>query len=98
MESTTKSELIDKVSREFGEYKKKDVERAVNVIFDTMKLALINDQRIEIRGLGTFKVKERPARQGRNPKSGEGVAIPDRKIPFFKAGRALKLKLNADDA
>lgn len=97
MESTTKSELIDKVSREFGEYKKKDVERAVNVIFDTMKLALINDQRIEIRGLGTFKVKERPARQGRNPKSGEGVAIPDRKIPFFKAGRALKLKLNADD-
>jgi len=98
MESTTKSELIDKVSREFGEYKKKDVERAVNVIFDAMKLALINDQRIEIRGLGTFKVKERPARQGRNPKSGEGVAIPDRKIPFFKAGRALKLKLNADDA
>ena len=98
MESTTKSELIDKVSREFGGYKKKDVERAVNVIFDAMKLALINDQRIEIRGLGTFKVKERPARQGRNPKSGEGVAIPDRKIPFFKAGRALKLKLNADDA
>jgi integration host factor subunit beta len=96
MESITKSELIDKVSRQFSDYKKKDIERAVNVIFDSMKLALINDQRIEIRGLGTFKVKDRPARQGRNPKSGEGVSIPDRKIPFFKAGRALKLKLNID--
>lgn len=92
----TKSELIEKVSEQFPEYKKKDVERAVNVIFDSMKHALINDHRIEIRGLGTFRVKERDARNGRNPKSGEGVDIPDRKIPFFKAGRALKLKLNID--
>ncbi len=92
----TKSELIDKVAEQFPEYKKKDVERAVNVIFDSMKQALINDHRIEIRGLGTFRVKERDARNGRNPKSGEGVDIPDRKIPFFKAGRALKLKINID--
>lgn len=97
MECITKSELIDKVARQFEDFKKKDVERAVNVIFDSMKLALINDQRIEIRGLGTFKVKEREARQGRNPKSGEGVEIPNRKIPFFKAGRALKVRLNDDE-
>jgi integration host factor subunit beta len=92
----TKSELIEKVSNLFEQYKKRDVERAINTIFDSMKEALIQEQRIEIRGLGTFKVKEREARLGRNPKSGEGVDIPDRKIPFFKAGRALKVKLNED--
>mgnify|MGYP006444232305 CR=1 FL=1 len=92
----TKSELIEKVSDLFEQYKKRDVERAINTIFDSMKEALIQEQRIEIRGLGTFKVKEREARLGRNPKSGEGVDIPDRKIPFFKAGRALKVKLNED--
>ena len=92
----TKSELIEKVSDLFEQYKKRDVELAINTIFDSMKEALIQEQRIEIRGLGTFKVKEREARLGRNPKSGEGVDIPDRKIPFFKAGRALKVKLNED--
>ena len=59
-----------------------------------MKEALINDQRVEVRGLGTFRVKQRDARNGRNPRSGESVDIPDRKIPFFKAGRSLKLSLN----
>ena len=90
----TKSELIEKISQIFNQYKKKDVEKAVNTIFDSMKEALVQEQRIEIRGLGTFKIKEREARHGRNPKSGENVSIPDRKIPFFKAGRALKVKLN----
>jgi integration host factor subunit beta len=90
----TKSELIEKVSALYSDYKKKDIEKAVNTIFDSMKEALIQDQRIEIRGLGTFRVKPRTARLGRNPKSGEDVSIPNRKIPFFKAGRALKIRLN----
>ena len=95
----TKSELIEEVAKKFTDdsdikIQKKDVEKAVNTIFDSMKEALVNNQRIEIRGLGSFKVKERDARQGRNPKSGEDVSIPDRKIPFFKAGRDLKDRLN----
>ena len=66
----------------------------MNAVFDSMKEALVNDQRVEVRGLGTFRVKQRDARNGRNPRSGESVDIPDRKIPFFKAGRSLKLSLN----
>lgn len=93
----TKSQLIEKVAETFGDYKKRDVELAVNAIFESMKGALINDQRVEIRGLGTFRVKHRDARLGRNPRSGENVDIPDRKIPFFKAGRALKVQLNLED-
>lgn len=90
----TKSQLIEKIAESFTEYKRRDVECAVNTIFDSMKQALVEDNRVEIRGLGTFRVKHREARSGRNPRSGENVDIPDRKIPFFKAGRALKLDLN----
>lgn len=93
----TKSQLIEKVAEHFGDFKKRDIELAVNTIFDSMKDALVNERRVEIRGLGTFRVKHREARQGRNPRSGENVNIPDRKIPFFKAGRALKVQLNVED-
>ena len=93
----TKSQLIEKVAESFSDYKKRDIELAVNTIFDSMKDALINERRVEIRGLGTFRVKHREARQGRNPRCGENVDIPNRKIPFFKAGRALKVQLNVED-
>ena len=93
----TKSELIEKVAESFSNYKKQDIELAVNTIFSSMKDALVSDRRVEIRGLGTFKVKQREARLGRNPRSGQKVDIPDRKIPFFKAGRALKIQLNVED-
>ena len=92
----TKSQLIEKVTEQLGDYKKRDIELAVNTIFDSMKDALASDRRVEIRGLGTFKVKQREARLGRNPRSGKSVDIPDRKVPFFKAGRALKVQLNVE--
>lgn len=92
----TKSQLIEKVADQSQEYAKRDVECAVNALFDSMKAALVNDQRVEVRGLGTFRVKQRDARSGRNPRSGESVDIPNRKIPFFKAGRELKEILNQD--
>ena len=96
----TKSQLIERVANKIAEqeqeYKKRDVECAVNALFDSMKEALMNDQRVEVRGLGTFRVKQREARSGRNPRSGESVDIPNRKIPFFKAGRELKEILNQD--
>jgi len=94
----TKSQLIESVTDQLIDqqpsYKKRDVECAVNALFDSIKVALINGDRVEVRGLGTFRVKQRDARNGRNPRNGESVDIPDRKIPFFKAGRELKELLN----
>ena len=88
-----KSDLIERVA-ESTQHRKRDVEEAVNLIFRSMKEALVNEERIEIRGLGSFHVKLREARVGRNPKSGTQVDIPNRKIPFFKAGRELRARLN----
>ncbi|MEE2644487.1 MAG: HU family DNA-binding protein [Myxococcota bacterium] len=88
-----KSDLIERVA-ESTQHRKRDVEEAVNLIFRSMKEALVNEERIEIRGLGSFHVKLREARVGRNPKSGTQVDIPNRKIPFFKAGRELRTRLN----
>jgi len=65
-------------------------------VFDTMKDALVKNGRVEIRGLGSFRIKERHSRVGRNPKSGNDVSIRDRKIPFFKAGRDPKDRINLD--
>jgi integration host factor subunit beta len=94
----TKSELIEEIALVFiNQLKKKEVELAVNTVFDTMKDALVKNDRVEIRGLGSFRIKERHSRVGRNPKSGNDVSIPDRKIPFFKAGRDLKDRINLDD-
>jgi integration host factor subunit beta len=93
----TKSELIEEIAQVFiNQLKKKEVELAVNTVFDTMKDALVKNGRVEIRGLGSFRIKERHSRVGRNPKSGNDVSIPDRKIPFFKAGRDLKDRINLD--
>jgi len=93
----TKSELIEEIAQVFiNQLKKKEVELAVNTVFDTMKDALVKNGRVEIRGLGSFRIKERHSRVGRNPKSGNDVSIPDRKIPSFKAGRDLKDRINLD--
>jgi len=91
-DSVTKSDLIEDIAKLdcVKKLKKKDVELAVNTIFDSMKEALVENKRVEIRGLGSFRVKERHSRLGRNPKSGNDVSIPDRKTPFFKVGRELK--------
>lgn len=91
----TKSDLIAAVSAENAELTKKSVEGAVNAIFDAMRDALTQGDRIEIRGLGTFRVKERSPRLGRNPRTGEAVAIPARKVPCFVVGKRLKARVDA---
>jgi integration host factor subunit beta len=97
-DSITKSDLIEEIAVTFSnQLKKKEVELAVNTIFDAMKEALVENKRVEIRGLGSFRVKERHSRVGRNPKSGNDVSIPNRKTPFFKVGRDLKERINLDD-
>ncbi|MFO7577887.1 MAG: integration host factor subunit beta [Pelovirga sp.] len=91
----TKSELIEKLSDEHELLNKKDAEAVINVIFDGIGSALTQGDRVEIRGFGSFSVRERGAREARNPKSGEVVEIPSRKTPFFKTGKELRERVDA---
>jgi len=86
----TKSGLIEDVARQTPHISKKDTEVVVNTIFDSMIEALKDGDRIEIRGFGSFQVKVREAREGRNPKTGEPVHISAKRTPFFKVGKELK--------
>lgn len=93
----TKSDLIEAIALQSPARTKKDVEGAVNTIFRAMSAALVDGDRIEIRGLGSFRVKERMARVGRNPKTGEIVQIPVRKVPHFTVGKALRARVEAPE-
>lgn len=87
----TKSQLIENLSEKLPEtLSKKDAELIVNIIFSDMSEALKKGDKIEIRGLGTFKVITRKARVGRNPKTGEKVDVLEKKAVFFKPGKELK--------
>ena len=72
----------------------KDVEQSVKIIVDTMTRALAKGQRIEIRGFGSFDLNHRPARLGRNPKTGEKVAVPEKYVPHFKPGKELSERVD----
>jgi len=72
----------------------KDVEQSVKIIVDTMTRALAKGQRIEIRGFGSFDLNHRPARLGRNPKTGEKVAVPEKYVPHFKPGKELRERVD----
>ena len=89
----TKSQLIERVAAHQNDWTKRHVEDAVNTIFDSMADALCRGDRIEIRGLGSFKVKERMPRVGRNPKTGTRVPIPPQRVPSFTAGKQLKARV-----
>lgn len=93
----TKSELIEKLTEENNYLNKHDAESVVNLIFNNIGDALIQGDRVEIRGFGSFSVRERDARKARNPKSGEIVQIPDRKTPFFKTGKELRERVDREN-
>jgi len=90
----TKNDLIKKLQEELKFYSLQDVTYAVNIIFDSMINAIKRGERIELRGFGSFVVRERKPRLGRNPKSGAEVKLEERKVPFFKTGKALRLMVN----
>jgi integration host factor subunit beta len=90
----TKSELIEKLSDGHELLNKKDAETIVNLIFGGIENALATGDRVEIRGFGSFSIREREAREARNPKSGELVKIPCRKTPFFKTGKELRERVD----
>ncbi|PLX80951.1 MAG: integration host factor subunit beta [Desulfuromonas sp.] len=93
----TKSELIERLSLSADVLNKKDAEVIVNTIFDSIGDALAQGDRVEIRGFGSFTVRQRDAREARNPKSGEIVSIPSKKTPFFKTGKELRHRVNCID-
>ena len=90
----TKRDLVDEVNKRFPHLSRRDSEVIINAIFDSMVDALATGDRIEIRGFGSFVVKHRRARQGRNPKSGALVSVAAKKVPFFKVGKELRLRVD----
>ena len=84
-----KSELISVVAENAG-LTKKDTEKVVNAVFDGISDALAKGDKVQVIGFGTFDVRERKSREGRNPATGETITIPAVKVPVFKAGKALK--------
>src|SRR3954453_5830446 len=90
----TKSELILKIGEMNPHLYQRDVERIVSTIFDEISAALARGDRVELRGFGAFSVKQREARKGRNPRTGETVAVDQKGVPFFKTGKELRDRLN----
>ena len=90
----TKSELVEKLIEANGSLSRKESELVVNIIFDSMCEALQSGEKVEIRGFGSFTIRERDAREARNPKSGDVVKIPAKKTPFFKTGKELRERVN----
>ncbi|MES9856637.1 MAG: integration host factor subunit beta [Sedimenticola sp.] len=91
----TKSELIDVIAKEQGHLAYRDVELSVKCILEQMSQTLASGERIEIRGFGSFSLHYRPARQGRNPKTGASVALSGKHVPHFKPGKELRDRVNA---
>ncbi len=90
----TKSELIAALSAEHPHLRAADVETIVGTIFDEITLALSRGERVELRGFGAFTIKHRNARTGRNPRTGEAVPVDEKSVPFFKAGKELRERVN----
>lgn len=90
----TKRRLIEELVVRCEELSHRDSEAVVNAMFDEMAQGLARGERIEIRGFGSFGVKQRRARQGRNPKTGEPVEVAAKRIPFFRAGKELRAEVN----
>ncbi|MEQ1674540.1 MAG: integration host factor subunit beta [Candidatus Nitrotoga sp.] len=90
----TRSDLISRLAERHPQLLAKDAELAVKVILDAMSSTLAQGSRIEIRGFGSFALNYRPARTGRNPKSGEKVQVPAKYVPHFKAGKELRERVD----
>jgi integration host factor subunit beta len=92
-----KSELIAQLAQENPHLTQRDIERVVGVILERMILALENGGRVELRGFGALSIRSRDARSGRNPRTGESVSVRAKHVPFFKSGKELRERLNADE-
>ncbi len=90
----TKRDLINELVRLHPSHSRRDAEVVVNAVFERMTEALCAGERVDFRGFGSFVVKQRRAREGRNPKTGEIVAVAAKRVPFFKVGKELKARVD----
>lgn len=98
IQDMTRSDLVEALATRFAQLTHRDAEFAVKAILDAMGDALVKGHRIEIRGFGSFSVNRRAPRIGRNPRSGESVMIPEKRVPHFKPGKALREAVDAKTA
>jgi integration host factor subunit beta len=92
-----RSELVTKLQEEMAPIKAAEVEHAVDVVLDEIGVALAEGGRVELRGFGAFSVRKREARTGRNPRTGAAVTVEAKRVPFFKPGIELRLKVNGGE-
>jgi integration host factor subunit beta len=90
----TKSALIEKIAEKVDGLSKKQTEVVVETIFDSIKETLAQGGKVEVRGFGNFRLRSRNARKARNPKTGEAVDVPPKKVPYFKVGKELREMVN----
>ncbi len=89
-----KSELVERIAERFPHLYMRDVEKIVNAILEEITSALEDGGRVELRGFGSFSVKQRDPREGRNPRTGEQVSVVGKRVPFFKTGKEMRKRLN----
>ncbi|MFM6931553.1 MAG: integration host factor subunit beta [Novosphingobium sp.] len=89
-----RSELLLALAKENPELRAEEVERVVDIFFDEISERLAQGGRVELRGFGAFSTREREARTGRNPRTGESVSVPGKKVPYFKPGKEMRARLN----
>ncbi len=91
----TRSQLIMQLAEQNPHLYHRDIERIVSTIFEEISAALARGERVELRGFGAFSVKQRAARIGRNPRTGEAVQVATKRLPYFKTGKELRERLNS---
>lgn len=89
-----RSELLQALAKENPELRAEDVERALDTFFDEIAERLASGGRVELRGFGAFSTRHRDARRGRNPRTGEAVSVPEKRVPYFKPGKDMRARLN----
>ncbi|MEY4237908.1 MAG: integration host factor subunit beta [Pseudomonadota bacterium] len=91
-----RSELLQALARDNPGLRAEEVEKVVDTFFDEIEQRLAQGGRVELRGFGAFSTRERDPRQGRNPRTGASVSVPGKKVPYFKPGKEMRARLNAD--
>jgi len=91
-----RSELLAALAKNNPDLRAEEVERVVDIFFEEISQRLADGGRVELRGFGAFSTRERQARKGRNPRTGEAVEVPGKRVPYFKPGKEMRQRLNAD--
>ena len=89
-----RSELLQELHKDNPELRAEEIEQVVDIFFDEIAQRLAEGGRVELRGFGAFSTREREARSGRNPRTGETVKVPSKRVPYFKAGKEIRERLN----